>query len=261
MSDDFPLHGHAEHRGSIPVVEALSDDELRELNQMLRWNCFVADSRGRRFGQPTSATKRNLPQPVPDPRIAMLHKRLDLSDKVVLEVGCFEGVHTAGLCRVAKSVKACDSRISNIVKTAVRCAMYQVHPQLFLWNVEKPIPEYQDAGCDVLHHVGVLYHLADPIAHLQAILPLVRVGLMLDTHYADEGSARDRFTRSGQSYRCKTHRESGYADPFSGMNPASRWLLLDDLVDVLKSLGLSQVEIVERRAERNGPRVLLLARR
>ena len=47
----------------------------------------------------------------------------------------------------------------------------------------------------------------------------------------------------------------------SGMYKTSRWLVLEDLVALLKDLGMAEVEVVEMRDERNGPRVLLLARR
>ena len=264
MSDrnaEFPLHGYAEDRTHIPLVESLSDDDLQELNTLLPWNCFVADSKGRRFGRPTSATKRNVPQPVPDRRIRMLHDRFDLTDKTVLEIGCFEGVHTAGLARFSKHVKACDSRISNVVKTAVRCAMFQVVPTLFVWDVEQPIPEGQDASCDILHHVGVLYHLVDPVAHLRNVAPFVRRGIMLDTHYAEPSRATDAFTSGGRTFRYMTFHEGGRAEPFSGMYPTSRWLVLEELVSLLKELGFARVDVVEDRAERNGNRTLIIAER
>jgi hypothetical protein len=257
----FPLRGFEPNRIRIPVLESLPDEQLEELNALLAWNCFVVDSSGRRFGQPTSPTKRNVPQEVPDYRIRMLHERLNLADKTVLEIGCFEGVHTVALCQLARAVKACDSRISLVAKTAVRCAMFQVHPTLFVWNVEEPIPEGQDAKCDVLHHVGVLYHLLDPVRHLRTILPQVDHGVMLDTHYADPAAANDSFTSEGRTFRCFSFREGGVTDPYSGMYPSSRWLLLEDVVSLLREFGMPQVDVVERRAERNGPRALIIAHR
>src|SRR5262245_17362041 len=141
---DLPLRGFERGKTPIPVVDSLSDEELEELNALLPWKSFVADGIGRRFGQRSSPTKRGSPAGVPDRRIVMLNERFDLANLTVLEIGCFEGVHTTGLALFAKHVKACDSRIANVVKTAVRCAMYQVTPTVFLWDVEKAIPASQD---------------------------------------------------------------------------------------------------------------------
>jgi hypothetical protein len=39
------------------------------------------------------------------------------------------------------------------------------------------------------------------------------------------------------------------------------WLTLDGLLSILRSVGLRHCQLVEERAERNGPRVLIMARR
>jgi hypothetical protein len=46
------------------------------------------------------------------------------------------------------------------------------------------------------------------------------------------------------------------------MHAHSKWLLLDDLVEILRSLaGFDRVDVAEQREERNGPRVLIFAER
>ena len=258
---ELPLRGFEKARIPIPVVDDLTDEDLEALNSLLPWKCFVTDRHGRRFGQRTSPTKRATPHHLPDRRIVALGKRFDLTGLTVLEIGCFEGVHTTALALVARHVKACDGRIVNVVKTAVRCAMYQVTPTLFVWDVEKPIPASQDPDCDILHHVGVLYHLLDPVGHLHRIAPHVRRAIMLDTHYADPEKATEFYTAGDTSYRYQNYGEGGLADPFSGMYQTARWLLLPDLVRLLEQLGFSKVDIIEERQERNGPRCLIVAER
>jgi 2-polyprenyl-3-methyl-5-hydroxy-6-metoxy-1,4-benzoquinol methylase len=258
---EVAFSGFEQNRIRVPVVENLTDEELRELNALLPWKCFVADSHGRRFGLPASATKRNAPSVIPDHRIVALDKRFGLSDLTVLEIGCFEGVHTVALAGFAKHVKGCDSRIVNVAKTAVRCAMFQVPVTLFVWDVEKPIPASQDASCDILHHVGVLYHLVDPVSHLRMIAPHVRRAIMLDTHYAVPEKATQSYAIGGRSYSFFSFREGGLADPFSGMYPTARWLTLADLIGLLKELGFTTVDLVNDRLERNGPRCLIVAER
>jgi len=134
---DFPFDGFTDHRVSTKYIDSLTDDELREVNRLLPWSCFTADSSGRRFGRRAWAGKREVPQAIPDPRIVQLNEKFGLSDKHVLEVGCFEGVHTIGLAMFARHVTAVDSRIENVVKTMVRCGFFGYSTQVFKCDLEK----------------------------------------------------------------------------------------------------------------------------
>ena len=78
-------------------MDALSDDDLAVVNDLLPWQCFTVDARGRRLGTRAWAGKREEPQALPDPRITLMGDRWPLAGRTVLEVGCFEGVHTIGL--------------------------------------------------------------------------------------------------------------------------------------------------------------------
>jgi 2-polyprenyl-3-methyl-5-hydroxy-6-metoxy-1,4-benzoquinol methylase len=259
-ADKLPLHGF-DRKTRIPVIEHMSDSKLEEVNNMLPWNAFVVDSHGRRFGNQASTSKRNKPSPVPDPRITMLNETIPLSGKSVLEVGCFEGIHTAALAQYGANVWGCDARIVNIAKSAVRCAFFQVHATFFVWDVEEPLPEDQAREWDILHHIGVLYHLLDPVGHLQEIAPRIRQAILLDTHVAEEGKATATDERAGFTYHYQERREVGYDCVFAGTMPTARWLRPDDLTALLKQLGFAKVDQIELREERNGPRVLILAER
>lgn len=256
---ELPLHGWQEGRVATPLVDRLDDQELELLNRLLPWKCFTVDGHGRRFGDLAWAGKRGVPQAVPDPRIVRMHEAFDLRGKHVLEIGCFEGVHTAGLCRFAARVTAVDARIENVVKTVVRTAMFGCRPEVFPCDVENA----EDLACleevDLVHHVGVLYHLVDPVAHLRRLAPKVRQGMLLDTHVAAPGSAERSYVSEGRSYRYHHHREGGKAEVFSGMYDHAKWLLLEDLEAVLRESGFARVDVEERRDERNGPRVRLHA--
>ncbi|MCB9072200.1 MAG: methyltransferase domain-containing protein [Bdellovibrionaceae bacterium] len=257
-----PFTGWNKNQLSIPKIEALSDEELHELNEMLDWKCFVVDSKGRRFGKPATKSKRASPQVIPDYRLAILQQRLPLSDKHVLEVGCFEGIHTIGLCQVAKKVSAIDSRISNVVKTAVRCQFFSVQPEVFVFDLEKMNTQNLSAlRCDVLHHIGVLYHLVDPVEQIRLFGEYVKDAVLLDTHYATEDMANASYETKLGVKKYYRYTEGGYKDAFAGMHGHAKWLQLDDLVDILKQTGFSQVEVIEKRQERNGPRVLIFAHR
>jgi SAM-dependent methyltransferase len=256
-----PARGFTTNLNDIRFVDRLSDSDLAELNTILDWKSFVADRGGRRFGNVAWAGKRNEPQIIPDPRIVMLDEQLALADKHVLEIGCFEGNHTIGLIRFAKRVTAVDGRIANVVKTIVRCAMFDLRPTVFKCDVEARPLDVAALQADVVHHVGVLYHLKDPVRHLRDLGQIARVGVMLDTHYALDEEATATYTVDGREYRYKRYEEFGLADPFSGMHEHSKWLRVDDILGLLADAGLSDVRVLQKRNERNGPRMLVIAAR
>jgi Protein of unknown function (DUF1698) len=242
-------------------IETLDDDSLRMLNELLPWQCFTVDSKGRRLGGSAWSGKRDIPQPLPDPRVVRLHELVDLVDKKVLEVGCFEGVHTVALCQRAAQVYAIDARIENVVKTTVRSALYGCRPIVDVVDVESASMMEQVPRVDVVHHVGVLYHLADPVRHLTWLAEKTDVALMLDTHIAQpEETDVDYETRFGR-IRARLYREGGRRDVFSGLYDHAKWLTEDDLIEVLRRLGLDDVRVRETRKERNGTRLWLLVSR
>lgn len=244
-----------------PELDRLSDADVAELNAMLPWNCFTVDSRGRRIGDRAWKGKRDVPQPIPDPRITRLDALVPLSERHVLEVGCFEGVHTTALCRLAKSVSGLDSRIENVVKAQVRCGLYGTRPRIFLYDLETRPLDSEILRCDVLFHCGVLYHLSDPVSHLTEMAPLTRDAILLDTHYTKPEDATDSYVVGGKSYRYRRYGEHGKHNVFAGMVDHAKWLTLDTLLELLSSLGFSDRLDVKPREERNGPRALIIAAR
>jgi tRNA (mo5U34)-methyltransferase len=262
LPEELPLAGYNDRdKNKIKFIDYLSDEQLQEINKILNWNCFVIDSKGRRFGDRASEKKRNIPQPIPDPRIVLMNEKFNLSDKSILEIGCFEGIHTIALSMYAKKVIAFDSRIENIIKTIVRCALFDYHPTVFQYDIEKESADPDWLKADLMHHVGVLYHLANPVEHLLKIGQYIHKGMMLDTHYALDELATETYEVNGKKYNYKIHREKGYTDVFSGMSNHAKWLTLNDITILLEESGFSDIEIVEKREERNGPRILMFAQK
>ena len=259
--DDFQFNGFTENLVQTKYVDLLSDDELHELNNLLRWNCFTVDSKGRRFGRRAWQGKREKPQPVPDPRIIKLDELFHLRDKRVLEFGCFEGVHTVGLSMFTERVVAVDSRIENVVKTIVRSALFGYAPTVFKCDLEKPNEFALLPQADVLHHVGVLDHLVDPVSHLLDLGGVVRQGIMLDTHFARPEKLHLTYVARGRTFKYRHSDEGGKSEVFSGMGNHAKWLTLDTILSLLSEAGFCAIEHVEEHEERNGPRVLLFARR
>lgn len=259
-SSAIPFAGHEPLDRAPSEIDTWDDAQIAQLNALLPWNCFTVDTRGRRLGAAAWEGKRTDAQAIPDPRIVRLHQLVNLSQRRVLEVGCFEGVHTIALCDLAGSVVAVDSRVDNVVKTLVRTALYGHRPAVHLVDVERQ-DEARDLHNDVLHHCGVLYHLKDPVAHLRAILPLTGHAVLLDTHYALENEAVSTYSCDGEEFLVKNYAEGGVEVPFAGMYDVARWLRLDDLVRELARAGFDDVLVNEPRQERNGARVLLIVRR
>ena len=255
-----PRNRYEEGRAPGSFVDRLTDADIERLNRLLPWRCFTVDAHGRAVGGVAWRGKRTEPQTIPDPRIERFQERFDLTGQHVLEIGCFEGVHTIALCQRASSVTAVDARIENVVKTIVRCALYDVRPRVFVFDVD-------GAGhtdlvlADLCHHVGVLYHLTDPVTHLRRLGEWISRGVMLDTHYARHEDATDEYDVDGERFRYRGYAEHGRGDVFSGMRPHSKWLLLYDIVRVLSEAGFDTVEISETHDERNGPRALMFAER
>lgn len=255
----LPLKGYPCSSMPAKYIDMLDDDDLNELNNMLDWNCFTVDSHGRRFGMAAWGSKRNEPEQIPDRRIVMFDDRFNLSGKHVLEVGCFEGIHTLGLLKYTQKVTAVDARLDHVVKTLVRCAMFGYHPTVFKYNLEKVPAEVSLLQADLIHHVGVLYHLSDPVSHLLDLGRYIKSGIMLDTHYCLPEDAIETYQVNGISYPYKRYLEHGKKEAFSGIYDHSKWLRLEDIVKCLQETGFSKVEVIEQRQERNGSRVLLFA--
>lgn len=255
----IPFSGYRDGACVVKYLDYLSDGDIEELNAMLSWKAFVADSNGRRFGNLAWSGKRVTPQLIPDPRHKLLNDRISLKDKKVLEIGCFEGIHTVSLCSLANEVVAIDSRMENVVKTMVRCGFFGAKPTIFKCDVETWDAPQHWLEADVCHHIGVLYHLADPVAHLTKLSSLIKEAIFLDTHVAIESDSLENFHSNGVEYRYKRYLEHGKKDVFSGMYDHAKWLLLADLKKVLIQCGFKNIELLEERQERNGPRILLLA--
>jgi hypothetical protein len=243
--------------GPPSSVDLLTDEDLEAINGLLPWQCFTVDGRGRRLGDRTSSHKRAEPQLIPDPRIVRLDGRIGLDGTSVLELGCFEGVHTIGLCERGAIVTAIDARPENVVKTLARTGLYGHFPEVVLRDLEDP-DAFSGLEAEVAHHVGVLYHLDDPVGHLLRLGRSVSQ-MLLDTHIAPR--AESAYEVDGTTFEYATYVEGGRSDPFSGMRPTAKWLTIDALRTALHMAGFDHVDVVEERDERNGPRILAFASR
>lgn len=238
----------------------LSDAALAAFNQLLPWAAMTLDGEGRPIGGEWSSRKRGSPQSLMDARIAAWNAAYPLKGKTVLELGCFEGIHTHALLRCGASVIAADSRPENVIKTLTRLWLYELNADILLWDLEELPPPAAPAKWDALAHIGVLYHLSDPVGHLHAVLPKTREAVLLDTHVARPEEVDDAYEVAGRSWAFRRYAENIIdVSPFAGMRDHAKWLLEADLLALLSDRGFSRVEVVQRREERNGLRVQMRA--
>lgn len=240
------------------LASTLSERALQDLNDALPWFAGTALPDGRIVGRlDARAHKRDTVQPVPDKRIVRLHEALDLSDKTVLEVGCFEGIHTLGLVEFCPRVTAIDVRPLNVVKTLARLSAHGRSAAVYTVDIEQP--GAWSGPFDVIFHCGVLYHLEDPVTHLRAALTACDA-IYLDTHIASPGRDSDEASFGGRTFRGYRHTEGGWSDPFSGRGSSAFWLRRDDIERLFAEAGFS-FEPWSEREERNGARIGVLGRR
>ena len=242
-------------------LNTFTDDELRRFNELLPWASMTAAPAGRIVGNAWNAAKRATLNELVDSRIVAFNERLPLKGLHVLEAGCFEGIHTIACALYGAKVTGFDGRMENILKTMARIWAYRQTCDLVLWNVEQAPPHDLPAAWDVLHHVGVLYHLSNPVEHLNLVLPRTGRGVLLDTHVAsDDQNASKQQDVAGVTYRYARHGEAQRdVSPFAGLEDHAKWLHLDDLVGLLRRNGFDKVEMFSDRAERNGRRVTIFA--
>jgi len=257
----LPLKGYQNNRIFSGIIEKLSDDDLRLVNSILPWNCFSVDSNGRRFGDMAWSGKRDQPQIIPDKRILEMDRFFTLNGKTVLELGCFEGIHTIGLLNQGAKVCAVDSRIENLIKTMVRILLFEHTADTLLCDLDSAQDMNSLPHTDLVHHVGVLYHLKDPVSHLQLLGRLVSDGILLDTHYAKGSCVTETYTVGDKDYSYFRYREKGRDQVFAGMYDHAKWLRLEDILAILKDMGFSDINITDNVEQRNGLRVTLYAAR
>jgi len=258
--ESLPLTGYDAGQ-PMPLIDRLSDEQLVELNRMLDWNSFVVDGRGRRFGGAAWPRTADKSERIPNKRTQLMHEAFNLDGRTVLEIGCFEGAHTLGLCRLGARVTAIDSRVQNVVKAIVRTSLGGYQPRVFVCDVEqRPLP-VELLSAEYCHHVGVLYHLVDPVTHIRDLGALISKGILLDTHYARDDEAREHHVVEGESFRFKPYGEFGYRDVFSGMYDHAKWLTLPVILTLLQRVGFAEIVKVETRVGTHGARALILARK
>jgi methyltransferase family protein len=182
--------------------------------------------------------------------------RLVPAPRSVLELGSFEGGHSAVLAR-APSIErlvCLEGRAENIARARVAHELLGLAGRIRTEqaDLDDPEPVLARLGTfDAADCAGLLYHLAQPWLLLRALAP--RVGrLFLDTHV----SATDHIALGG--YRGSLYRELGLGDTQSGLQGWSFWPTPAALERMLADSGFRVVHRQDFPDQPNGPRTILL---
>lgn len=235
----------------------LSNQQLQDFQEVVAWQTGMRLPDGRVLGVP--GKRGNITDGL-DPRVRIVWERLQPENKSILEFGVLEGNLTAQLAGICQRVVGLEIRPKNIAGALIRLFVHGVgNAQLRLQDV-RDLDD--DLGrFDIAFHVGVLYHLPDPVSHLARVAQIAD-DLVLCTHYAKETLPLPdtSLTWGGETYRGKVWPEGEWGNAFAGVEPTAVWLYQEDLLRLLRDLGYASVELVEDRQERNGPRLRVLAR-
>ena len=150
----------------------------------------------------------------------------------ILDLGSHEGHHALQLAGHpgVEEVLGLEGRAENLERARfVQSVFGVVKIDFRLYNLERFDPA--DIGpFDAVFCSGLLYHLPEPWAFLEALAPACRF-LFLDTHYAPtDDDQTDRYR--GRWWTEET------SDPLSGLSPRSFWLSFRHLMMLLLSNGL-----------------------
>jgi tRNA (mo5U34)-methyltransferase len=240
-------------------LRRMDDAQLADFNELLPWAGQSVDPLERVVGAAWSARKRSKITPTIDRRHRAFNDAFPLAGRHVLEVGCFEGIHSISLMLLGARVTGVDARTENVIKTLARTWAYGLRCEGVLWDLEGQAPPDAPPDWDVLHHVGVLYHQTNPVESLTELLARTRHAVLLDTHVAeDEADAGRTYDACGETWRYAFRPEPHNAvSPFAGMRDHAKYLVVEDLMALVARQGFKDVRLAEDRAERNGRRVTI----
>ena len=95
-------------------ISNFSDEQFLQLNSLLPWAAMTVDEHGQHLGSAWRSNKRANIQYLVEGRHVAFDEAYPLAGKHVLEVGCFEGIHTISGLHHGATVTAVDSRIENL---------------------------------------------------------------------------------------------------------------------------------------------------
>lgn len=179
---------------------------------------------------------------VGDGRIEALKKLYDFTGKRVLELGPLEGAHTLTLSMMgAKEVVAVEARLENFYKCCLIKDIFNLNKVKFILGDVRDYDFSQLGKFGVVVCSGILYHLTDPLDLIKKLSVYPKV--LIWTHVADSiypvGEEKEVNGYKGKYYT------EGNNVQCAGLEAKSFWLYRDELLRMLKEVGLSDITVIQ----------------
>jgi len=178
--------------------------------------------------------------------------------KTILELGSFEGGHTAWLARLDATthVIGLEGRPENIARARFVLELLGVtNAEVRQANLEE-LDLTTLGRFDAVFNSGLLYHLPRPWELLERIAR-VTDSMFLSTHYCTD----DSVDATEHGYRGFSYHEHGYEDPLSGLAPTSFWPTRDALLAMVAAAGFTLIDVTWDEVDHpHGPLICLNAR-
>lgn len=231
----------------------LTEQQLQDINDYFQWQTGIKLPDNRILGNKNVIKERSKD-------IVLLEKvfrQHHIEVATICEFGCAEGYNTVELAQIAQDVITTDVRPRNLIGAMIRAWILGLDNIEFILSdlnkIEKNL--FILDRNNIVFHTGTLYHLDNPIKHLQYIASITN-NLYLSTRCYDEDAEIKSIkypmvTVTNNNYRCYKvyEKENRWKHSFAGVKDFSVWLHKDDIADILRYVGFTNVELlVERRS-------------
>lgn len=172
----------------------------------------------------------------------------DLTNKTVLDLGCFEGAHTYQFEKKNAIVTGIESNTHLFLKCLINKNTLNMKSKFLLGDITKYMTEYLKTGkkYDLVWCCGILYHLPNPIECLSLISKISK-SFYIWTLYVTKNSEEiwNPINKMKMSFDNEQYFGYKYVYPnrydreYAGANPYCIRISLDTIVKFCKKFGFS----------------------
>jgi len=189
-----------------------------------------------------------------------LDDHINFNGKAIIEFGPLECGNTILLEeKGASKIVGIEGHLENYIRCCVIKNLYKLNKSEIIYNDVMNVST-QYGQFDISFVAGLLYHLDRPDLFLNNISQ-ISDSLVLSTHIADEYSpSREAMEISvksnGSSYFGKIYNE--FSGPNSGLENHSFWPYKEDLLNMVKDSGFTDVQVLSENEDDNKYKLIYL---
>jgi len=186
-----------------------------------------------------------------------IRKRINLEGRVVLDLGCLEGMHSSLLQGFgAKKVVSIEGRKVNFLRSLIVKNAFKLDRCEFLFGKVDEVLASFSGKFDLCLASGILYHLNNPVALLDRVGQLSN-SLFVWSHYADDRHPDGwpgEIKWNKHIYRGKYVNEN-LDNVVGGLDKKVFWLFEEDLLAAVRNAGFGSIEIIRKEKHEHGPAI------